>query len=160
MRRDILELLQENSRLTPEQIAAMLDLSAEEVRREIREMEDKKIIVKYSTVINWEKAEVESVSALIDVKVLPERGVGFDTIAERIYRYPEVQSVYLISGTYDLAVIVEGKTLKEVARFVAEKLAPLEHVQSTSTNFILKRYKQNGIILDGKEEDKRLVVSP
>jgi DNA-binding Lrp family transcriptional regulator len=160
MRKDILELLQENNKLTPEQIGTMLELSVEDVKREIKEMEDKKIIVKYSTVINWEKAEVESVSALIDVKVLPERGVGFDTIAERIYRYPEVQSVYLISGAYDLAVIVEGKTLKEVAQFVAEKLATLEHVQSTSTNFILKRYKQNGIILDDKEESKRLVISP
>ncbi len=160
MRKDILELLQENSKLTPEQIGTMLELSVEDVKHEIKEMEDKKIIVKYITVINWEKAEVETVSALIDVKVLPERGVGFDTIAERIYRYPEVQSVYLISGAYDLAVIVEGKTLKEVAQFVAEKLATLEHVQSTSTNFIPKRYKQNGIIIDDKEESKRLVISP
>lgn len=160
MRKDILELLQENSRLTPEDIAVMLDLSVDEVRREVRQMEDDKVIVKYNTVINWEKADVETVSALINVKVVPERGVGFDTIAERIYRYPEVQSVFLISGTFDLAVIVEGRSLKEVAQFVAEKLAPLEHVQSTTSNFILKRYKMNGVILEDKEESKRLVITP
>ncbi len=159
-RRSILAILAENNRLTPEDIAVMLGLPVEQVTEFIKDMEDSKVILKYNTLINWEKAGEEMVSALIDVKVVPQRGVGFDTVAERIYRFPEVRSVYLMSGGYDLSVLIEGKTMKDVALFVAEKLAVLEHVQSTTTHFVLKKYKQDGVIFEDKENDHRLVISP
>lgn len=158
--REILEILQDNSRLTPGQIAAMLGADEAELDNRIRELEDKRIIVKYHTLINWEKAGSEVVSALIEVKVTPQRGAGFDYLAERIYRFPEVKAVYLMSGAYDISVLIEGKTMKEVAFFVATKLATIENVQSTATHFVLKKYKQDGVILDDKEDDRRLVVSP
>jgi DNA-binding Lrp family transcriptional regulator len=138
----------------------MLGMSIEDVEANIKELEENKTIIKYHTIINWEKAGEETVSALIDVKVAPQRGVGFDTVAERIYRFPEVKSLYLMSGGYDLSVLIEGKTMKEVALFVAMKLATIEHVQSTATHFVLKKYKQEGVILEDKEDDRRLVVSP
>ncbi|HWJ02415.1 MAG TPA: Lrp/AsnC family transcriptional regulator [Verrucomicrobiae bacterium] len=159
-RRSILAILSENSRLTPDDIANMLGLPMDKVAAFVREMEDSKVILKYNTLINWEKAGEEMVSALIDVKVVPQRGVGFDTVAERIFRFPEVRNVYLMSGGYDLSVLVEGKTMKDVALFVAEKLAVLEHVQSTATHFVLKKYKEDGVIFEDKEEDHRLMVSP
>lgn len=159
-KRSILAILAENNRLTSDDIAAMLSLPAEEVASFIQEMEDSKVILKYNTLINWEKTGEEMVSALIDVRVTPERGLGFDTVAERIYRFPEVRSVYLMSGGYDLSVLIEGKTMKDVALFVAEKLATLENVQATATHFVLKKYKQDGVIFEDKEEDRRLVVSP
>jgi DNA-binding Lrp family transcriptional regulator len=158
--RKILELLEENSRLRPEQIATMLGMEEAEVAARIRELEENKTIVKYHTLINWEKAGDETVSALIEVKVTPQRGAGFDAVAERIYRFPEVKSLYLMSGAYDIAVMIEGQTMKEVALFVATKLATLEDVQSTATHFVLKKYKQQGVIMEDKEEDKRLVISP
>ncbi|MDN5347479.1 MAG: hypothetical protein PWP65_1043 [Clostridia bacterium] len=160
MRQKILTLLQENSKLTSKEIAIMLGLTPEEVAREIADMEKEKVILGYTTLINWEKAGVENVSALIDVKVIPQRDVGFDEIASRIYRYPEVKSVFLISGSYDLSVLVEGRNLKEVASFVSRKLATLEHVQSTTTHFILKRYKQDGVVFDEQEDGRRQVVQP
>lgn len=159
-RRSILAILAENNRLAPEDIATMLGLPVDEVARFISEMEESKVILKYNTLINWEKAGEEMVSALIDVKVQPQREVGFDTVAERIYRFPQVQSVYLMSGGYDLSVLIEGKSMKDVALFVAEKLATLEYVQSTATHFVLKKYKQDGVIFEDKEEDRRLMVTP
>lgn len=159
-RRSILAILAENNRLAPEDIATMLGVSEEEVANFISDMEEQKIILKYNTLINWEKAGEEMVEALIDVKVQPQREVGFDTVAERIYRFPEVQSVYLMSGGYDLSVLIQGKSMKDVAFFVAEKLATIDYVQSTATHFVLKKYKQDGVIFEDKEEDHRLVVSP
>jgi DNA-binding Lrp family transcriptional regulator len=152
---EILEILEKNNRLTEEQIAIMLGKSVEEVKAAIKMMEEHNIILGYSTLINWEKTSKESVTALIEVKVTPQRGQGFGSVAERIYRYPEVKSCYLMSGGFDLTVIIEGKTLKEVALFVAEKLAPLESVLSTSTHFVLKRYKDNGVIFEDREDDDR-----
>jgi len=160
MREKILEMLSCNSRISHEQIAVMLNMNPEDVAREIKAMEDEKIILKYSTLINWEKTKSHTVTALIDVKVTPQRGVGFDEVAERIFRYPEVRSVALMSGSYDLSVKIEGKTMKEVALFVAEKLATVEHVQSTMTHFVLKQYKQAGVVFDDKEEDRRQVITP
>jgi len=158
--KEILEILQDNSRVTIEQIATMLTMNIEAVEAKIKEMEEKKIIIKYHTLINWEKAGEELVQALIEVNVIPKRGSGFDTVAERIYRFPEVRAVYLMSGRFDITVLVEGKTMKEVALFVATKLATLEDVQSTASHFILKKYKQEGVILEDDEEDRRLVISP
>ncbi len=123
-------------------------------------MEKDNVILGYGTVINWEKVGEETVTAMIEVKVAPEREVGFNSIAERIYRFPEVRSVYLMSGSYDLSVVVEGKTMKEVARFVSHKLSTIDRVQSTVTHFILKRYKEDHFIFEKEEADKRLVVSP
>jgi len=158
--REILAILQNNSRLRPEQIAAMIGVDQAEVEDRVKELEEKRIIIKYHTLINWELAGEEVVSALIEVKVTPQRGSGFDNIAERIYRFPEVKAVYLMSGRYDVSVLIEGKTMKEVALFVAMKLATIENVQSTATHFVLKKYKQEGVILEDKEKDRRLVISP
>ncbi|MGB9860113.1 MAG: Lrp/AsnC family transcriptional regulator [Moorellaceae bacterium] len=160
MRHKILRLLESNSKLTAKEIAVMLGLPVEQVAQEIAQMEKERIILGYSTLINWEKAGEEEVAALIDVKVTPQHDVGFDEVASRIYRYPEVKSVFLMSGSYDLSVLVQGKSLKEVAYFVAQKLARLEHVQSTVTHFILKKYKQDGIIFEDLEADRRQVVQP
>lgn len=158
--KELLELLQENDRITPEQIGVMLGMDADAVRREIEQLEAQGVIVKFHALINWDKAGDDFVTALIDVKVVPERDLGFDQIAERIYRFPEVRSVSLMSGGYDLSVVVQGRTMKEVAFFVAEKLAPIAHVQSTATHFLLRRYKMDGVILADDKEDKRLVVAP
>lgn len=159
--KEILKILQEDSRVSPEQIAIMVGLEAEEVKSKIKEWEDNKVIIRYHTYINWDKLGDERVSAMIDVKIVPQRDAGYDIVAKRIYKYPEVRTVFLMSGGYDLAVMVEGKSLKDVALFVAEKLATIEHVQSTTTHFVLKKYKQGGVILNGKEEDdQRLVVTP
>ena len=160
IKKEILEILAENDRTTPAEIAAMLGVSEEEVRAEIEDLERKRVILKYRAVVNWEKTDVETVSALIDVKVTPQRDVGFDDVARRIYRYPEVKSVFLVSGAYDLSVLVEARTLKELAFFVAEKLATLENVTSTATHFVLKRYKQDGVIFEEEEEAERLAISP
>ena len=160
MRNKILKLLACDGRLSYEQMAVMLDSTAEEVERIVKELEEEKIILKYSAVINWEKAGVEEAVAIIDVKVAPQREVGFDAVAQRIYRFPEVRSVSLISGDYDLSVSIEGKSMKDVAMFVAQKLATIEHVLSTRTHFILKRYKMAGVIFDDEEVDRREVVTP
>ena len=158
--REILKILESDSRLSPEEIATMTGKTEDEVRRVIEECERKGIIRRYKTSIDWEKAGEQQVFAFIDVKVSPERGVGFDDIAERIYRYPEVHSVYLVSGTHDLRVVVSGTNMKEVAFFVAEKLAPAPGVRSTSTSFVLKSYKMEGILLGEGPDDHRLAVSP
>jgi len=160
MMKEILDLLEANSRITSAQIAAMLNMAEEEVCRQIKEMEKKKIILGYYTLVNWEKAGEEKVTAFIEVKITPQRDVGFDAVSERIYRFPQVRSVMLMSGAYDLAVIVEGRTMKEVAHFVSTKLATIEHVVSTATHFVLKTYKQLGTIVEDGEQDRRLVVTP
>lgn len=160
MRKKILDLLKYNAKLSVKEISVMLSIPVEQVAKEIYNLEQEKIILGYHTVVNWEKAGVEKVSALIEVKVTPQRDVGFDEIAARIYRYPEVKSVSLISGSYDLSVQVQGMDLKEVANFVSQKLATLEHVQSTATHFILKRYKQDGVIFEDQETDRRQVLQP
>jgi DNA-binding Lrp family transcriptional regulator len=155
---EILEILEKNNKLTEEQIAVMLNTSVEEVRAAIKKFEEDNIILGYNTLINWEKTTKETVTALIEVKVTPQRGLGFDKVAERIYEYPEVVSCYLMSGGFDLTVIIEGKTMKEVALFVAEKLATLEYVTSTATHFVLKKYKYNGTIFGEKPKDDREAI--
>lgn len=155
MNKEILKVLEKDARATSEQISTMTGLSVAEVEKTIEKAEKKRIILKYKTIVNWERLGEEQVQALIEVKIQPQRDVGFDAIAERIYRFPEARSVYLVSGTYDLAVLVGGKTMHEVAAFVAEKLAPLESVQGTITHFLLKRYKEDGEILEGEEKVRR-----
>ncbi len=155
----ILEILENDCNTPLEQIALMTDLTPAEVAAEIDNYKKEKIILKNKTVINWEKTNKEFVTALIEVKVTPQRGEGFDKIAERIYKFPEVQSVYLMAGAFDFTVIIEGKTLKEVALFVANRLAPMESVVSTGTHFVLKKYKDEGIIFDDDENDYRQIIT-
>jgi DNA-binding Lrp family transcriptional regulator len=157
--KEILEILEKDARTTPEQISTMTGISLAEVKKAIEKAEKEGTIVKYKAMINWQRLGEEQVWALIEVRVQPQREVGFDAIAERIYRFPQVRSAYLVSGTYDLAVLVVGKTMQEVAAFVAQKLAPLEGVQGTVTHFLLKRYKEDGEILEGKEEVGRLPLT-
>ena len=158
--RRILQVLERDAQTDPRQIAIMLDITVEEVDARIASAEAAGAIVRRKVVVNWEKAGEPYVLALIEVKVTPQRETGFDAIAERIYRYPEARSVYLVSGTYDLAVHVVGRTMQDVAMFVAEKLAPLDGVQSTVTHFMLRRYKEDGDVLVGHETAERLAVTP
>ena len=160
LKRRVLDLLENDARLSVKTMASMLEENEAKIADLIKQLEKDKVILGYSTMINWEKAGYDGVTAMIDVKVTPEREVGFNAIAERIYHFPEVRCVYLMSGTYDLSVVVDGKTMKDVARFVSHKLSTLENVQSTTTHFVLKRYKQDNFIFDDTTEDKRLVVSP
>ena len=161
MRNKILALLERNARLTSEEISVLLGMSEAEVSAEITEMEKEQIICGYSALINWDKTDSDFLTALIEVKVAPARGQGFNRIAERIYKFDEVKSVYLMSGGYDLAVIVEGKSLREVAGFVSDKLSPMESVLSTATHFVLKKFKDHGVVFgDVSDEDGRMVVSP
>lgn len=155
---EILEILEKNNKYSDEQIAVMLGKTVEEVREAIQKYEKEGVILGYNTLINWEKTGIENVTALIEVKVTPQRGEGFDKVAERIYRFPEVTACYLMSGGFDLTVIIEGKTMKEVALFVAEKLAPLESVLSTATHFVLKKYKDKGTIFEVKQKDEREAI--
>lgn len=157
----ILKALEQNQRITAKTLATMFNATEAEILQIIREMEEAKVILGYVTLIDWEKTDHnDHVTAIIDVQVTPQRDVGFDIIAERISRFPEVKGVYLMSGGYDLSIMVEGNTLKQVAFFVSEKLATLENVQSTVTHFVLKKYKQDGIIFNEDKKDHRLVVSP
>lgn len=156
----VLDLLKEDARRDANLLATLIGVSVEEVAEAIRELEDDHVIVKYATVINSSKLDDEKVTALIEVQITPERGRGFEAIAERVYLFPQVKSVYLMSGAYDLLVEVEGRNLKEVASFVSEKLSTLESVLSTKTHFILKKYKQDGVIFEDPEEDRRLMISP
>ncbi len=159
--KDILEILEQNGRATPEQISAMVDKPVSEVKKAIKQAEKDGTILKYKAIINWPKLENEDTWALIEVRVTPQRGVGFDAIAERIYQFPEVYSAYLVSGTYDLSILVRGRTMQEIASFVAEKLAPLEQVQSVVTHFLLKRYKEYGETFHAhKETNRRLPITP
>jgi len=155
MNKEVLRVLEKDARATPEQIATMTSLPVAEVQKVIKKAEKDRVIVKYKTIINWERLGEEWVQALIEVKIQPQRNVGFDAVAERIYRFPETRSVYLVSGTYDLAVLVVGKTMHDVASFVSQKLATLESVQGTVTHFLLKRYKEDGEILDGGDKVRR-----
>lgn len=157
----LLKLIEEDYRLTPEELSIQTGLDLTYIEERIAAWENDKVIAQYRPIINWERTGEEKVSALIEVRVLPQRGYGFDKIAKRLQRFPEIQSLFLMSGGYDLALLIEGKTMQEVALFVAEKLAPLEHIQSTATHFVLRRYKQDGVELMGEEETpERLVVSP
>ena len=160
MRNEILAAIEKNSRIDLKELAVILGKEEIEIINEITSMENEGIICGYHTLINWEKTSLEKVTALIEVRVTPQRGQGFDKIAERIYKYPEVNAVYLISGGYDLLLTIEGKSLKEISSFVSYKLSTLEYVLSTATHFILKKYKDHGTILSNEHEDFREVIIP
>ena len=161
MKNEILNHLETNAKLTPAELAVFMGESEPNVSASINELEESGVICGYHTLINWEKTDREHVTALIEVRVIPARDRGFDQVAERIYRFDEVKAVYLMSGGYDLCVILEGKTMRDVAYFVSSKLATLESVQSTATHFVLKKYKDHGQILSGIDKtDERMVVSP
>ena len=160
LRLEILKDIEKNSRVDLGELAVRLGVEETDVANEMAEMEKEKIICGYHTLIDWDRAGVEMVTALIEVRVTPKRDRGFDRIAERIYNYPEVYAVYLISGSYDLLVTLEGKTLKEVSRFVSEKLSPIDEVLSTATHFILKKYKYHGTIMVPKKGSERMLVMP
>ncbi|MGO5052898.1 Lrp/AsnC family transcriptional regulator [Lachnospiraceae bacterium LCP25S3_G4] len=160
MRKQILRYIEKNSRADLKELAILLGTDEVTVANEMTNMEKEGIICGYHTLIDWDKAGEESVNALIEVRVTPQRNQGFDRIAERIYKYPEVHSAYLISGGYDILVSIEGKTLKEVSQFVSDKLSPIESVISTATYFILKKYKDHGTILAKKSESERMLVTP
>lgn len=151
----LLKLLEENGRYTVSQLASMLDCSAKDVEKAIKEYQDKGIICGYKAIINWDKVDNEHVTALIELKVTPKRDFGFEEIAERILEFDEVEGLYLVSGSYDMAVTVTGKTFKEIAMFVAKRLATLDSVISTATHFVLRRYKDSGVIIDRKKGDER-----
>jgi DNA-binding Lrp family transcriptional regulator len=158
--KEIFEALEKDARQTPEQIATMTGIAVADVKKAIKKAEQDRAIVRYKAIVDWTKLGEGEVLALVEVKVVPQRNVGFDAIAERIYRFREARSVYLASGTYDLAVLVAGKSMQEVAVFVSEKLSTLETVQGTVTHFILKKYKEDGEIFEGGEETKRLPIAP
>ena len=160
LRIEILRYIEKHSRVALDELAVLLGVGETDVANEMAEMEKEKIICGYHTLIDWDRAGVEMVTALIEVRVTPQRDQGFDRIAERIYNYPEVYAVYLISGSYDLLVTLEGKTLKEVSRFVSEKLSPIDEVLSTATHFILKKYKDHGTIMVPKKGSERMLVTP
>ena len=160
IRKEILYYIEKNSRANLGELAVLLGTDEVTVANEIAEMEKDKVICGYHTLIDWDKAGVELVTALIEVRMTPQRSQGFDKIAERICNYSEVHGVYLISGGYDLLVSLEGKTLKEVSQFVSEKLSTLDSVISTATHFILKKYKDHGTILSSKSESERMLVTP
>ena len=155
MNTELLKLLEKDARLTADQLAIMMGCEKEAVEREIRELEANGTILGYKTIVDWEKTEEDSVTAMIDVKLTPQRDRGFDRVAEKIYNYPEVKAVYLMSGGYDLSVLIEGRTMKEVAFFVSQKLAPIEAVISTATHFVLHKYKDTGVVYDAGEIDER-----
>ena len=151
----LLQLLEQDCTLTPEQLASMTDMTVEDVKAEIKRYEDEKIILGYQAIVDWDLTHREAVTALIEVKVTPQRGEGFDRVAERIYQYDEVESVYLMSGAYDLTVIISGRSLKEVAQFVGERLSTLEDVTGTATHFILHKYKEKHLIFEKQEKQPK-----
>ncbi|WP_088103947.1 Lrp/AsnC family transcriptional regulator [Halalkalibacter urbisdiaboli] len=159
---ELLQIIERNGRISLPTLAKMIDSTEEEVKSMLQKLEDDKIILSYSAVIDWSKVnESETVIAVIDVKVTPQRGVGFDEVAKRIYRFPEVKALYLMSGAYDLSVVIEGKTMSETSRFVSEKLSTIDSVISTTTHFQLKTYKHDGVVFGEEgEEDRRIVVTP
>lgn len=158
--KDILKALEADAKATPEKIATMTGKSVDDVKKAIAQAEKDGTIVKYKTVINWAKLDEEQVMAIIEVKVQPQKSVGFEAIAEEIYRFPEVRSAYLASGTYDLSLFVVGKTMQDVGAFVTNKLSPIDAVQGTATHFLMKRYKEDGVIYDDAEGIHRLAVTP
>lgn len=160
MREELLTVIEKNSRIDLKELAVILGVQEVDVVNELAALEAEGVICGYHTLIDWEKTSNEKVSALIEVRVTPQRGQGFDNVAERIYRYPEVRSVYLMSGGYDLMVILEGKTLREVSNFVSDKLSTLDTVLSTATHFILKKYKDHGTVLSRVKEDEREMITP
>ena len=151
----LLKLMETNAHLTPSQLAVMCDMKAEEIESRIKEYEEKGVILGYKTLVDWDKTDREYVSAMIELKVSPQKDLGFDRIADRICMYPEVQSVQLMSGGFDLLVLIEGKTMREVSNFVFNRLAPMDGVVSTATHFVLKKYKDKGVTYSHEEEDKR-----
>ena len=155
MKTKILELLEKNAKLSIKEIAEELDIKEKEALQLVGELEADKVICGYSAIINWDKITEEKCNALIEVKVTPQRGTGFDRIADRISKFDEVDSIYLISGGYDFMVIINGKSMKEVSSFVFNKLATIDYVQSTATHFVLKKYKDHGVLLEDKKIDKR-----
>ena len=158
---EVLRIVENNSRIDLNDLAKMTEMSEGDIETTLKKLEDMRVIVRYSTIINWAKVdEYEGVMAMIEVKVTPKRGVGFDEVAKRIYLFEEVESLYLMSGAYDLSVIIKGRSMNDIAKFVFEKLATLESVVSTATHFILKKYKHDGTIFEKTDDDKRIVVSP
>ena len=151
----LLQLLEQDCTLTPEQLASMADMTVEEVKAASKRYEDEKIILGYKAIVDWDRTDREAVTALIEVTVTPQRGEGFDRVAERIYQYDEVESVYLMSGAFDLTVIISGRTLKEVAQFVGERLSTLEDVTGTATHFILHKYKEKHLIFEKQEKQPK-----
>lgn len=160
MREKILTFIEKNSRVDLKELAIVLGVDEAVVLNEMQKMEEENIICGYHTIIDWDKVGVEKVTAMIEVSVTPQRGMGFDKVAQRVSNYPEVTSVYLISGSCDFMVIIEGKTLREVAQFVSDKLSTIDTVLSTKTNFILKKYKDHGTIFEDKKEDERIQMLP
>ncbi len=154
----LLQLIESDCTLTPAQLSAMTGMTEDEVKAAIRKFEEDKIVLGYQAVVDWDQTQRENVTALIEVKVTPQRGEGFDRVAKRIYQYDEVQSVYLMSGAYDLTVIISGRSLKDVAHFVGEKLATIEDVTGTATHFILHKYKENHLIFETREEQQERFV--
>lgn len=159
MREKILNYIEKNSRIDIHDLSVLLGMAESDIMNELEAMEQEHIICGYHTLINWDKAGIEKVTALIEVRVTPQRGMGFDKVAERIYNYPEVNSVYLISGGFDFMVTLEGRTLREVSEFVSDKLSPLDSVLSTKTNFILKKYKDHGTVMAEQHKDERELVT-
>lgn len=160
MREKILTFIEKNSRIDLKELAIVLGVDEAAVMNELEKMEEEHIICGYHTIIDWDKVGIEKVTAMIEVRVTPQRGMGFDKVAERIYNYPEVNSVYLISGGFDFMVTIEGKTLREVSQFVSDKLSPLDSVLSTKTNFILKKYKDHGTVIAEQTKDERIQMIP
>ena len=160
MREKILAVIEKNARIDLKDLATVIGEDEAAVMNELEAMEAENIIAGYHTMINWEKTGLEKVTALIEVRATLQRGQGFDGLAERIYNYPEVKSVYLISGGYDLLVTLEGRSIKEISMFVTDKLATMENVLSTATHFILKKYKDHGTIMSKKSEDERQMIKP
>ena len=160
MREKILTFIEKNSRIDLKELAIMLGVEEAVVMNELEQMEAEHIICGYHTIIDWDKVGMEKVTAMIEVRVTPQRGMGFDKVVERIYNYPEVNSVYLISGGFDFMVTLEGKSLREVSQFVSEKLSTLDAILSTKTNFILKKYKDHGTIIAEQKKDERIQMTP
>ncbi len=157
---EILNILdKEKGNVSRAKIAQMLGMEEKEIADKIEKMEKENVIVGYKTIVNWDKTDKDVVVALIDLRITPQRGEGFDKVAERIYKYPQVKSLYLMSGAYDLSVTIEGKSMKEVALFVAQKLAPMDSIISTATHFVLKKYKEEGIVFEDDEKDTRQVIT-
>lgn len=157
---EILNILdKEKGKVSKEKIAQMLGTDEQEVAESIERLEKEHVIVGYKTIVNWDKTDKDVVTALIELRITPQRGEGFDKVAERIYKYPQVKALYLMSGAYDLAVTIEGKSMKEVALFVAQKLAPMDSIISTATHFVLKKYKEEGIVFKDDEKDTRQVIT-
>ncbi|MCO7126995.1 Lrp/AsnC family transcriptional regulator [Sporolactobacillus shoreicorticis] len=158
---EVAEILEKDARLTNDELSKMMNLSVDQIHQIVKKLENEKVIVRYVSLVDWTKIDGhQDVTAMIDVKVTPKRDVGFDDVAERIYRHREVKSVYLMSGTYDLSVQVEGQSVNEVAHFVTQKLSTIDGVISTTTHFVLKKFKHDGTVYDSDDRDKRIVVSP